>query len=66
MKAVGGLVKDGFGVGFERRLIYLHAAIGRQTVHDQGVGLGQFDQRLVDLVPGQFPPAFGRLGFFAH
>src|SRR5687768_17532351 len=50
VEAVFRLVEDGGGMGFERGFVDLFSAVSWQAVHDEGVGLREGDECLVDLI----------------
>ena len=60
------LVENRLGIRLERLFLNLLAAIGRQAMHHERAGLGQLNQRPIDLIAGQQPDSFRSFSLFAH
>ncbi len=66
METILSFLKDGVGVGFEDVGGDLLATVGRETVHDECIGLGQVDDALVDLIGLEGFEAVGGFFLLAH
>ena len=66
MQAVAGLVKDDRAWVIQQGLADFFAPMGGQAVHEQGAGVRQIEQRLVDLIGLKNRPAVAFFAFMTH